>query len=196
MLLTKRPRLITSFKMKNICVFCASSERVSPHYKEQARELARVLSGNGIALVYGGARIGLMGAIADKMLEQGAEVIGVIPEHLKDKEVAHEGLTELHVTDTMQERQKKMADLADGFIILPGGLGTLAELFEVLTWKSLNLHRKPIYVLNINGYWDHLLSLLEQMGEEGFLYDEITDLFEVIESAEVFADQLLTYKAS
>ena len=170
--------------MKTICVFCGSSQRVEPHYKEQAQALGRVLAGLGLTLVYGGARIGLMGALADEMLGRGAEVIGVIPEHLKEKEVAHSGLTHLHITQTMQERQKKMADLADGFVILPGGLGTLAEFFEILTWKSLGLHTKPIFMLNQGGYWDHLRALFDQMADEKFLYEKSSDLFMVLENIE------------
>ena len=138
---------------------------------EAARELGVLIAGRGMNLVYGGAQIGLMGAVADAALEAGGTVTGVIPEHLKTRELVHEGLSALHVTGTMQERQKMMSDLSDAFVILPGGLGTLAELFESITWKQLGLHNKPVFILNIDGYWDLLCGAIERICDEEFMHN-------------------------
>jgi len=169
---------------QNICVYCASSNRVDPKYIALARDVGAIIAGASRRLVYGGGHCGLMGATADAALDGGGEVIGVIPQYLKDREVAHLGLTALHITDTMQERQQQMADLSDAFIMLPGGLGTLAEFFEIITWKHLGLHDKPVFVLNVFGYWDSLLDMLDKAGAEGFLYEGSRDLFEVVSSVE------------
>lgn len=168
--------------LKNICVYCASSNNVDPKYKQLAGELGTLLAQNNRTLVYGGGHVGLMGACADAALNNGGKVIGVIPQSLKDREIAHQSLTKLHITNTMQERQQKMADLSDAFIMLPGGLGTLAEFFEIITWKHLSLHDKPIFVINAFGYWDHLLTMLAKAGDEGFLYEETSQLFEVFKN--------------
>lgn len=138
--------------IKNICVFCGSSTIVDGKYLRAARDVGVMLAQNGYGVVYGGGNIGLMGAAADAALEAGGKVIGVIPKFLRDKEVAHKGLTELHLTETMHERQVGMAERSDAFVVLPGGLGTLAEFFEVLTWKQLGLHDKPIMLVNDFGY--------------------------------------------
>jgi uncharacterized protein (TIGR00730 family) len=155
--------------MKRITVFCGSSEGASPTYKENARALGKELAKRGITLVYGGANVGLMGAVADAALEAGGEVIGVLPHFLQDREIAHRGLTELILVDSMHERKAKMADLADGFISLPGGPGTMEEYFEIFTWGQLGLHHKPCGLLNINHYYDPLLSLFKTMKEEQFM---------------------------
>ena len=153
----------------NVCVFCGSSTGANPVYAEVAKELALLLSKNKCSLVYGGGNIGMMGIIADEMLKNSAKVIGVIPDFLVQREVAHQGLSELIVVKTMHERKKCMADLTDLFIVLPGGMGTLDEMAEILTWKQLGLIDKPLGLLNVNGYFDPLIQQLEKMVREGFL---------------------------
>lgn len=164
---------------KTICVYCASSSKVDARYKSIAREIGALLAGRGVRIVYGGGHVGLMGIMADAALEAGGEVVGVIPDILVDKEVAHKGLTEMHITRDMQERQAKMADLADAFVVLPGGLGTLAEFFEAVTWKSLGIQDKPIAFYDPGGYWDPLIAMLEKAQSEKFLYQSCEGLFEV-----------------
>jgi hypothetical protein len=164
-----------------ICVFCGSSDGSSDIYKNTATALGHFIADHNFQLVYGGAKIGLMGAVADAVLAGGGHAIGVIPEHLKIREVVHDGLSELHTTQTMQERQKKMADLGDAFVILPGGIGTLAEFFEILTFKQLGLHGKPILVLNIAGYWDSLLGMLSKLQDHDFGRGDLGQLFDVID---------------
>ncbi len=156
-------------KIGRVCVFCGSNPGVRPVYAEAARALGRTLAERGMGLVYGGARVGLMGAVADTVLEAGGEAIGVIPHALVAREVAHAGLTELHVVNSMHERKALMADLAGAFIALPGGYGTLDELCEILTWSQLGLHPKPVGLLNVEGYFDPLLALFDRAVEEGFL---------------------------
>ena len=158
--------------MRAICVFCGSNPGRRPEYTEATRDLGRLLAGRGISVVYGGAHVGTMGALADAALAAGGEVIGVIPRHLVDAEVAHEGLTRLHVVSSMHERKALMAQLSDGFIALPGGLGTLEEFSEVTTWSQLGLHTKPTGLLNVLGYYDHLLSFLDHAAAERFLRPE------------------------
>jgi uncharacterized protein (TIGR00730 family) len=155
--------------MKRVCVFCGSSPGVRPEYVEAARELGGLLAARGIGLVYGGARVGLMGAVADAVLAGGGEAIGVIPRALVSKEVAHQGLTALHVVDTMHQRKAMMADLSDGFVALPGGFGTFEEFCEVLTWSQLGFHPKPCGLLNVHRYYDPLLALFNQGVTEGFI---------------------------
>lgn len=155
--------------MNTIAVFCGSSEGASPVYRERAQELGRELAGRGIALVYGGARVGLMGAVADAVLERGGRVIGVLPRFLQAREIAHEGLSELMLVESMHERKAKMAELADGFIALPGGPGTMDEFFEIFTWGQLGLHRKPCGLLNVGGYFDPILSMFDMMERERFM---------------------------
>ncbi len=156
----------------NICVFCGSSIGANPVYKEAAKELAELFSKYNCSLVYGGGNIGLMGILADEMLKNSARVIGVIPDFLVQREVAHRGLSELIVVNSMHERKKCLADLADFFIAMPGGLGTLDELAEILTWKQLGLIQNPVGLLNTNGYFSSLISQLEKMVGEGFLKKE------------------------
>lgn len=158
--------------MERICVFAGSSDGVRPAYRRSAVELGRALAARGVGLVYGGARVGLMGALADAALAAGGDVIGVIPGALVDREVAHTGLTDLRIVSSMHERKTVMADLADGFIALPGGWGTWEELFEILTWGQLGLHRKPCGLLNVDGYFDPLLELMAHAVEEGFVRAE------------------------
>ncbi|MBW1654220.1 LOG family protein [Flavobacterium quisquiliarum] len=155
--------------MKRITVFCASSFGTEKIYEEQAIALGKTLAEQNIELVYGGANVGLMGAVADGALNAGGKVIGVLPNFLRSKEIAHQGLTELILVESMHERKTKMNDLCDGVIALPGGFGTLEELFEMLTWAQLGLHKKPIAILNVDGYYDSLIELLKTMTTKGLL---------------------------
>lgn len=155
--------------MKNICVFCGSSSGANDEYKRAAEELGQYLAANDITLVYGGGRVGLMGIIADAVMTNGGKVIGVIPEFLQKKEVGHPGLTEMHVVGSMHERKQMMAELSDGFIAMPGGLGTLEELAEITTWVQIEIIKKPVGILNINAFFDHLLFQLDHMTGEGFI---------------------------
>jgi uncharacterized protein (TIGR00730 family) len=155
--------------IRRICVFCGSNAGRRPEYAEAAREMGRVLVERGLGLVYGGGKVGLMGIVADTVLAGGGEAIGVIPEALMAREVGHAGLTGLHVVGTMHERKAMMADLADGFVALPGGFGTFEEFCEVLTWSQLGFHPKPCGLLNVAGYYGPLLALFAHAVEEGFV---------------------------
>jgi len=155
--------------MNSIVVFCGSGEGYNEMYREAAYSLGVMLASKGILIIYGGARIGLMGALADGALQEGGKVIGVIPEFLKTKEIVHEGVTEMITVTTMHERKLKMHELSDGIITLPGGWGTMEELFEMLTWGQLGLHSKPVGLLNVNGYYEALKALCDNMVQEGFL---------------------------
>ena len=156
--------------MKRICVFCGSSSGLNPVYLETARAMGRALVRRGIGLVYGGGRVGLMGAIADTVLAGGGEVIGCIPQPMVAREVAHHGITELRIVHSMHERKATMAELSDAFIALPGGFGTFEEFCEIITWAQLGLHRKPCGVLNVESYYDPLLALFDRGVAEGFIY--------------------------
>lgn len=158
--------------INRICVFCGSSSGRSASYAEAATTLGHHLGAIGIGLVYGGARVGLMGLLADAALAAGGEVVGFIPQALVDHEVAHESLTELHVVASMHERKSRMADLSDAFIALPGGFGTIEELCEILTWAQLGLHSKPVGVLNVDGYYDPLLAFFDNVFSEKFIRPE------------------------
>ena len=158
-----------SATIKNIAVFCASANGSDPAYRGVAGELGRALAKRGIGVVYGGAKVGLMQAVAEAALAEGGRVVGVIPTVLMDLEVAHDGLTELHVTDTMHTRKALIGERADAFIALPGGFGTLEELFEVLAWQTLKLHAKPVLLLNTKGFYDKLLGFLDHCVEQGML---------------------------
>lgn len=154
---------------KNLAVFCAASEGAQPVYRETAEELGRKLAERGIGLIYGGAKVGLMGAVANATLTAGGRVVGVIPHVLVDKEIAHDGLSELHVVDTMHTRKRLMGELSDAFLTLPGGFGTFEELFEVLAWQTIKLHTKPVVLLNVAGFYDTMLSFLDVCEHEGML---------------------------
>ena len=158
--------------MPSICVFCGSSDSVPGVFIEAARETGRALASAGWTVVYGGARRGLMGALANSALEAGGRVVGVIPRTLVAWEVAHEGLSEMHVVETLQERKALMAELSDGFLTLPGGFGTLDELFEVLTWAMLRMHDKPCVLVNTAGFYDDLLAFAKRAGEAGFVSED------------------------
>jgi len=155
--------------MKSVTVFCGSSSGTDAIYMQTAFLLGQKLAKRNIELIYGGAKVGLMGAVADGALSHGGRVTGVLPGFLQNKEIAHENLTELIVVNSMHERKTKMNDLCEGIIALPGGFGTLEELFEILTWAQLGLHRKPVAVLNINGFYNDLLSCIQTMVDKGFL---------------------------
>ena len=158
--------------MARICVFCGSSPGADPRFLAAAREMGRALAARGLGLVYGGGSVGLMGAVADAALEAGAEVVGVIPQVLQIRELAHERLTTLHVVGSMHERKALMAELSDGFVALPGGMGTLEELAEVLTWAQLGLHARPCGLLDVAGYYDPLVAFFDRAVEAGFLRRE------------------------
>lgn len=162
--------------MRRICVYCGSNTGGQPEYAAAARDLADVLVRHDLELVYGGADKGVMGIIADAVLEQGGKVHGVIPKMLCEKEIAHQGLTELHVVASMHARKTMMAALSDGFIAMPGGFGTLEEIIEIVTWGQLRFHDKPCGLLNVNGYFDHLLCYFDHAHEEGFLRTENRDM--------------------
>jgi len=170
--------------LQTICVYCGAASDVDERYKTLARAMGDLAVSRGWRVVYGGGHAGLMGILADTVLAGGAEVIGVIPRHLQEREIAHQGITTLHITQTMHERQMLMSDLSDVFVILPGGLGTLAEFFEVLTWKQLGLHDKPIILVNSGGYWDFLISMLDKIADENFLHDEPGNLFMVVSNVD------------
>lgn len=161
----------------SLCVFCASSDALEARYLDLAVQAGHLAAHKGWRVVYGGAKGGMMGALANSALSQGGEVIGVIPEVLGPQERAHNGLSELYVVPDMHARQKKMADLADGFLVLPGGLGTLAEFFEIVTWKAIGLHAKPIVLLNAFGYWNALDEQMRQAQNQGFLHGTALELF-------------------
>ena len=158
--------------MKTLCVYCGSNAGSDPAYAALARDLGTRLARDGIALVYGGGNVGLMGIVADAVLAGGGEVIGVIPQQLVDWEVAHKGVTRLEVVDSMHTRKARMFELADGFVALPGGFGTLDEMFEMLTWRQLGLGRKPCAFLGVNGFWEPLMAMLDTMVRERFLHPE------------------------
>lgn len=179
--------------MKRVLVFCGSSPGRLPEYSERAAEVGRVLAERGLEIVYGGASVGLMGALADAALAAGGTVIGVIPNRLVEHEIAHAGLTKLHVVETMHERKALMAELSDAVIALPGGTGTLDELFELFTWKQLGLHRKPLGLLDVAGYWQPLLTFLEHAVNERFLRAEHLDTLLVERSPDALLDRLATH---
>ena len=180
--------------VKRVLIFCGSSSGRLPDYTEATNELGRLLAGRGLEIVYGGARVGLMGVLADAALDAGGTVIGVIPSQLVEHEIAHAGLTKLHVVGTMHERKALMAELSDGVIALPGGTGTLDELFELFTWSQLGLHHKPLGMFDIAGYWRPLLAFLEHAVTEGFVRAEHLDELVVDGSAPALVDRLASYR--
>jgi len=180
--------------MRRLCVFCGSSSGSRPVHAAQARHLGELLAARRIGLVTGGGHIGLMGVIADAVLAAGGEAIGVIPQALVDRELAHRGMTEMRVVETMHQRKALMADLSDGFIALPGGFGTADELFEILTWRQLGIHNKPVGLLNTEGYFDPLLSWLDGTVAEGFVRQAHRDLLLVAQDAKPLLDLLQAYR--
>ena len=181
--------------MRRLCVFSGSSPGGHPDYALAAQELGRALAGHGIGLVYGGAEVGLMGAIADAALDAGGEVVGVIPQALVDREIAHSGLSDLHVVGSMHERKARMAELSDGFIALPGGMGTLEELFEVYTWTQLGLHSKPLGLLDVRGYYGRLAAFLDHAVTERFVTPEHREMLVVEQRAEAMIEAFRRWRA-
>jgi len=182
--------------MKAVCVYCGASSGRSAAYADAARALARALVARDLGLVYGGASIGLMGLVADTVLALGGRAVGVIPQALARKEVAHVGLTELIVTASMHERKTRMAELADGFIALPGGIGTFEELFEIWTWAQLGMHAKPVGVLNVAGYYDALITFVDHATQEGFMKPAQRALLIVESDPAVLLERLAAHKAA
>jgi len=181
--------------MKSICVFCASSSGNNLIYAEAAFELGKILADNQIDLIYGGAQVGLMGKVAEGALSHNGKVTGIIPEFLKTKEIAHGSLSELITVKTMHERKARMHELSDGFIALPGGFGTMEELFEILTWAQLSLHKKPVGLLNINGFYDPLIQLIEKMIDEQLLKNEYRGMLLISDSIDDLLSQMNLYEA-
>ena len=179
--------------MKKLCVFCGSSFGADKKYSSAAIELGSVIAQAGVGLVYGGAKVGLMGTIASAALKEGGEVFGVIPKQLIEKEVAHEGLTKLHIVNSMHERKKLMADLSDGFIAMPGGFGTLEEIFEVVAWGQLNFHSKPVGLLNVGGYFDSMIKFLDHTVKEEFIKPEHRKMILVDEKPKPLLNKLKNY---
>jgi len=182
--------------MKALCVYCGSSSGNLPLYADGARGMAEALVERNLGLVYGGGKVGLMGTIADEVLRLGGQVTGVIPTALLEMEVGHRGLTQLHVVANMHERKALMAELSDGFIAMPGGIGTLEELFEVTTWAQLHLHDKPIGILNIGGYYDALLKFVQQMSNQGFLKPRHASLMMVESDAHQLLDRFAVFETN
>jgi len=168
----------------SVCVYCGSSDEVAQKYKNAAEAIGTQLARRGLCLVYGGGHVGLMGILADAALKIGGRVIGIIPEHIQALELPHEGVTELHLVPDMHTRKRMMVEKSDAFVILPGGLGTLDEAFEVLTWKKLKLHKKPIILLNQDGYWDDMIALFDCIVGQGFSCAEDRAMLEVVTSVE------------
>ncbi|AYV71909.1 TIGR00730 family Rossman fold protein [Bacillus sp. PK3-056] len=179
--------------MKKLAVFCGSSNGVSDIYIEGAKKLGKELAKRNITLVYGGASVGIMGAVADSVLNEGGYVIGVMPSFLDNREIAHKNLSELIIVDSMHERKAKMAELADGFIALPGGPGTMEEFFEVFTWGQLGLHKKPCGLLNINNYFDLLINFFNQMNKQEFLQEKYLSMLMNDSEPASLIEQFQTY---
>lgn len=166
--------------IKSVCVYCGASRGVSDTFTKVAQDLGRELGERGIRLIYGGGGIGLMGAVADATIAAGGEVIGIIPQHLERAELGHRGLTELKIVDTMHTRKRMMFDRSDAFVILPGGMGTLDETFEIITWRQLGMHDKPVILINHEGYWDPFLALVDHVIDNGFARPAARQLFSVV----------------
>ncbi len=181
--------------LHRLCVYCGSSAGSRPVYAAAAEAFGRALAARGTGVVFGGGSVGMMGLVADAVLAAGGEAIGVIPHGLAAREVGHLGLSELHVVDTMHERKALMADLADGFVALPGGLGTLEELMEVWTWAQLGIHRRPVGLLNVDGYYDGLLTFVDHAVREGFVRESHRALLLVGEAPDDLLDRLEAYEA-
>jgi uncharacterized protein (TIGR00730 family) len=180
-------------ELRRVCVFCGSKHGVRPEYTEAARAMGTTMAAAGIDLVYGGGRVGLMGEVADAVLDAGGEVIGVIPEHMSDREIAHYGLTDLRIVGSMHERKALMYELSDGFVALPGGLGTLEELFEITTWSQLGLHAKPTGLLDVDGFYAPLVGFLDQLVTEGFVADRHRQLLRVAATPSAMLDRLAAF---
>ncbi|MEE4196067.1 MAG: TIGR00730 family Rossman fold protein [Bacteroidales bacterium] len=181
--------------MKAIAVFCGSSSGNNGNYRSEAHRLGQILAKKNIRLIYGGAKIGIMGAVAEGVLSEGGKAIGVLPRFLQSKEIAHDKLTQLILVDNMHERKTRMHEMSDGVIALPGGFGTMEELFEMLTWAQLGLHQKPIGVLNIDGFYDPLVSLLENMVDKGLLKQKNREMLLIDNHIETLLQRMDNYVA-
>ncbi len=180
----------TQGQNRALCVYCGSSNNVAARHLEAAAELGRLAAGRGIGIVFGGGRVGLMGALADGALDAGGRVTGVIPQHLQDLEVGHNGIHEMIVVDSMHARKRRMFEISDAFCALPGGLGTLDETFEIVTWKQLGLHDRPVVLVNVDGFWDPLLALLAHQLEAGYIRPRHAGLYRVVERIESVFDAI------
>lgn len=169
-------------KIKSLCVYCGSSAKVDDDFKEAAKKMGEILAKNNIRLVYGGGKAGLMGIIADAVMQNGGEVTGIIPSHISDREIQHKSLTELHVVESMHVRKQMMVDHSDAFLVLPGGVGTLDETCEIITWRQLGIHDKPIIIANLKNYWTPFLSMIDHIADEGFMRQDDKNTFQVVES--------------
>ena len=178
------------FWMKKVCVFTGAASGINKLYKDAAYQMGQMLASRGLGLVYGGGKLGLMGAVADGMLAANGKVTGIIPKFLDNVEVGHQGVTDLHIIDSMHERKAMMYDAADAFIILPGGLGTLDETMEIITWRQLGLHQKPIIIVNLNGYWDSMLIMFQNIIDQGFMHQGHTGHFDQVEDLDSLMDKL------
>jgi uncharacterized protein (TIGR00730 family) len=177
-------------KINSVCVYCGSSARVDQVYKDAAVQLGKVIAAQGWNVVYGGGRVGLMGLVADSALEAGGKVVGIIPKHIQGREIEHTDLTELHVVDSMHIRKQMMVDRSDAFVVLAGGLGTLDEFFELLTWKQLGLHDKPIVMANVNGYWDQMNQAIRHLASEKFMREEDLRMYQVVDNIDNIPDAI------
>jgi hypothetical protein len=180
--------------LKRLALYCGSASPADPIYIDTARMIGRCFAERGIALVYGGGRLGLMGAVADAALEAGGDVIGVIPEALVSSEVAHRGLTELHIVANMHERKAMFTDLSDGFVTIPGGVGTMDELWEAVSWAQLGYHAKPVGLLNVAGYYDNLLAFSRHMAEVGFVRDQHKDILIAADDLDTLLERMEAYR--
>jgi len=176
--------------MNSICVYCGSSDKINPTYTEAAYELGNVIASRGITVVYGAGSTGLMGAVANGALENGGEVIGVIPEIFNTPNLAHQGLTRLEIVEDMHKRKARLAEISDAFVALPGGFGTFEELFEILTWAQIGLHKKPVGLLNVRSYFDPLMAAIDFACREGFIYNEHQALFTAADNPVTLLDAL------
>ena len=180
--------------MKRLCVFCGSNHGHAPVFADAARELGEAIAARGIELVYGGSHVGLMGVVADAVLARGGKVIGVLPRFMADKELAHTRLTKLHLVETMHERKRLMAELAEGFVALPGGFGTFEEIFEAMTWAQVHLHQVPCALLNVNGYYDLLTEFLGRTVAHGFVRQSLLDALVVAQSPEELFERFAQFR--
>ena len=178
------------FWMKKVCVFTGAASGINKLYKDAAYQMGQMLASRGLGLVYGGGKLGLMGAVADGMLAANGKVTGIIPKFLDNVEVGHQGVTDLHIIDSMHERKAMMYDAADAFIILPGGLGTLDETMEIITWRQLGLHQKPIIIVNLNGYWDSMFIMFQNIIDQGFMHHGHTGHFDQVDDLDSLMDKL------
>jgi len=179
--------------IRRVCVYCASNDGAQSLYLDEARALGRTLAHRGVTVVYGGGRVGLMGALADAALAAGGEVIGVMPHALVQREVAHRGLTGLHIVDSMHTRKAALANMADAFVAMPGGIGTLEEFFETWSWAQLGVHRKPVGLLNVGGFWNPLVALLDHLETEGFLRGTPRDSLVIQEDGNAMLEALAAF---